>query len=207
MASFLYSTTKGRSVSFRSSIPFKSKFLFVLLLQVLLSCTGLQAQENKATTASLNEATNSYPNKTIKIVVPFIPGSLVDVMARAFAEELQNAWKTSVVVDNKAGASTLLAAKMVASSAPDGYTLFMPTVTTFSMAPQLMSKPGIDPAKELTPIAKLAVTNLYLTIHPSFPARSMREWIEVVRKNPGKYSYGSSGNGSPQHIFMEILKK
>ena len=194
-------------MSFRSSIPFKSKFLFVLLLQVLLSCTGLQAQENKATTASLNEATNSYPNKTIKIVVPFIPGSLVDVMARAFAEELQNAWKTSVVVDNKAGASTLLAAKMVASSAPDGYTLFMPTVTTFSMAPQLMSKPGIDPAKELTPIAKLAVTNLYLTIHPSFPARSMREWFEVVRKNPGKYSYGSSGNGSPQHIFMEILKK
>jgi tripartite-type tricarboxylate transporter receptor subunit TctC len=75
------------------------------------------------------------------------------------------------------------------------------------MAPQLMSKPGIDPAKELTLIAKLAVTNLYLTAHPSFPAKNMREWIEVVRKNPGKFSYGSSGNGSPQHIFMEILKK
>lgn len=194
-------------MTLRSFNPFKFPRSLVLILAVFIAGSGLQAQENKSPTASSNESSSTYPNKTIKIIVPFIPGSLVDVMARAFAEELQNTWKTSVVVDNKAGASTLLAAKLVASSAPDGYTLFMPTVTTFSMAPQLMSKPGIDPAKELTPIAKLAVTNLYLTIHPSFPARNMREWIEVVKKNPGKYSYGSSGNGSPQHIFMEILKK
>jgi hypothetical protein len=194
-------------VTYRYSIQLTLLRFLAFTLPILIACTALEAQENKSASAPLNESSVSYPNKTIKIIVPFIPGSLVDVMARAFAEELQNNWKTSVVVDNKAGASTLLAAKLVASSPPDGYTLFMPTVTTFSMAPQLMSKPGIDPAKELTPIAKLAVTNLYLTIHPSFPARNMREWIEVIRKNPGKYSYGSSGNGSPQHIFMEILKK
>ncbi len=194
-------------MTLRNSIQFKPSVFIGFLLPWLMVCTHSLAQENKAQAPSLLEGTNTYPNKTIKLVVPFIPGSLVDVMGRALAEELQNAWKTSVVVDNKAGASTLLAAKMVASSAADGYTLFLPTVTTFSMAPQLMSKPGIDPAKELTPIAKLAVTNLYLTIHPSFPAKNMREWIEVVRKNPGKFSYGSSGNGSPQHIFMEILKK
>ena len=194
-------------MTLRNSIQFKPSVFIGLLLPWLMVCTHSLAQENKPQSPTLLEGSNTYPNKTIKLVVPFIPGSLVDVMGRALAEELQNAWKTSVVVDNKAGASTLLAAKTVASSAADGYTLFLPTVTTFSMAPQLMSKPGIDPAKELTPIAKLAVTNLYLTIHPSFPARNMREWIEVVRKNPGKFSYGSSGNGSPQHIFMEILKK
>lgn len=158
--------------------------------------------------AQTSSATGSvYPNKTIKFVVPFIPGSLVDVIARSMAEEFQKNWKISVVVENKAGASTLLAAKIVANSPADGYTLFFPTVTTFSMAPQLMSKPGIDPANELLPIAKLATTNFFLTIHPSFPAKNMREWIDAVRKNPGKYSYASSGNGSPQHIFMEILKK
>ena len=194
-------------MSLRNSFPFKLFQLFGYILPLMVVTAPLHAQENKAATPPISEAPNTYPSKTIKLIVPFIPGSLVDVMARALAEELQNTWKTSVVVDNKAGASTLLAAKVVASSAPDGYTLFLPTVTTFSMAPQLMSKPGIDPAKELTLIAKLAVTNLYLTAHPSFPAKNMREWIEVVRKNPGKFSYGSSGNGSPQHIFMEILKK
>ena len=180
----------------------------VACFTVLLTSMGWSLAQDKANTAPGNNAAgNTYPNKPIKLVVPFIPGSLVDIFGRAIAEEMQNTWKQSVVIDNRAGASTLLGAKLVASSPADGYTLFMPTVTTFSMAPQLMAKPGIEPAKELTLIAKLAVTNMYLTIHPSFPARSVKEWIEVVKKNPGKYSYGSSGNGSPQHIFMEILKR
>jgi tripartite-type tricarboxylate transporter receptor subunit TctC len=96
---------------------------------------------------------------------------------------------------------------MVATSPADGYTLFLPTVTTFSMAPQLNPKAGIDPSKELTPIARLAITNLYLTTHPSLGPKNMKEWIELMKKNPGKFSYSSSGNGSPQHIFMETLKK
>jgi tripartite-type tricarboxylate transporter receptor subunit TctC len=112
-----------------------------------------------------------------------------------------------VVIDNKAGASTLLGAKLVAAAPPDGYTLLVPTVTTMSLGPQLMSKPGIDPLKDLTPIARLGATNFFLSVHPSFPARNMKEWIEVVRKSPGKYSYASSGTGSPHHIFMELLKK
>ncbi len=173
---------------------------------ILTAAGGTHAQDKASNNLSGNAAVNTYPNKPIRLVVPFIPGSLVDVFGRAIAEEMQNTWKQSVIIDNKAGASTLLGARVVATAAPDGYTLFMPTVTTFSMAPQLISKPGIDPSKELTLIAKLAVTNLYLTVHPSFPARSVKEWIDVVKKNPGKYSYGSSGNGSPQHIFMEILK-
>jgi tripartite-type tricarboxylate transporter receptor subunit TctC len=149
----------------------------------------------------------NYPNKPVKIVVPFTAGSLVDVLGRAIGEELQSSLKQSFIIENKAGASTLLAAKSVAVAAPDGYTLMVPTVTTLSLGPQLMANPGFDPLKDLTPIARLGVTNFFLVTNPAFPARNMKDWIEVVRKNPGKYSYASSGNGSPQHIFMELLKK
>ena len=140
-------------------------------------------------------------------MVPFTAGSLVDLLGRSIGEELQSSLKQTFVIENKAGASTLLAAKAVAVAAPDGYTLMVPTVTTLSLGPQLMANPGFDPLKDLTPIARLGVTNFFLVANPAFPARNMKDWIEVVRKNPGKYSYASSGNGSPQHIFMELLKK
>ena len=156
---------------------------------------------------SLSQDLKNYPNKPVKIVVPFTAGSLVDVLGRAIGEELQSSLKQSFIIENKAGASTLLAAKAVAVAAPDGYTLMVPTVTTLSLGPQLMANPGFDPLKDLTPIARLGVTNFFLVTNPTFPARNMKDWIEVVRKNPGKYSYASSGNGSPQHIFMELLKK
>jgi tripartite-type tricarboxylate transporter receptor subunit TctC len=156
---------------------------------------------------SQSQDLKNYPNKPVKIVVPFTAGSLVDVLGRAIGEELQSSLKQSFIIENKAGASTLLAAKSVAVAAPDGYTLMVPTVTTLSLGPQLMANPGFDPLKDLTPIARLGVTNFFLVTNPAFPARNMKDWIEVVRKNPGKYSYASSGNGSPQHIFMELLKK
>jgi tripartite-type tricarboxylate transporter receptor subunit TctC len=148
-----------------------------------------------------------YPSQPIKVVVPFPAGSLVDVLGRSIGEALTGTLKQPVVIDNKPGASTLLGAKIVAAAPPDGYTLLVPTVTTMSMAPQLVSRPGIDPLKELTPIARLGATNFFLSVHPSFPARTMKEWIAEVKAHPGKYSYASSGNGSPHHVFMELLKK
>lgn len=149
----------------------------------------------------------NYPNRAVKLVVPFTAGSTVDVLGRAIADELQSDFNQPFVVDNRAGASTLLAAKLVAAAPPDGYTLLFPTVTTLSLSPQLMTNPGFDPLKDATLIARLGLTNFFLVVTPSFPARTMKEWIELIRKNPGKFSYGSSGNGSPQHIFMELLKK
>jgi tripartite-type tricarboxylate transporter receptor subunit TctC len=157
--------------------------------------------------AAAASAQGNYPQQPIKLVVPFPAGSLVDALGRSVAESLTTSLKQPVVIDNKAGASTLLGAKIVAAAAPDGYTLLLPTVTTMSMAPQLVEKPGIDPVKELTPIARLGATNFFLSVHPSFPARNMRDWIAEVKKNPGKYTYASSGVGSPHHIFMELLKK
>jgi tripartite-type tricarboxylate transporter receptor subunit TctC len=158
-------------------------------------------------TVTVVHAQDAYPSHSVKIIVPFPAGSLVDVLGRSVADKLQTTFKQAFVIDNKAGASTLLGAKVVASSPPDGYTLLVPTVTTMSLAPQLLSKPGIDPLKELTPIARLGATNFFLTVEPGFPARNMKEWIKVVKAHPGKYSYASSGTGSPHHIFMELLKK
>ena len=146
------------------------------------------------------------PSQPIKLIVPYPAGSLVDVLGRAIGETLSGSLKQPVVVDNRAGASTLIGAKAVASAPPDGYTLLIPTVTTLSIAPQLMSKPGIDPLSEFTPIARLGATSFFLSVHPSFPARTMAEWIDAVKKHPGKYTYASAGNGTPHHIFMELLK-
>ncbi len=96
---------------------------------------------------------------------------------------------------------------MVSSSERDGYTLLVPTVTTLSIAPHIQAKMGVDPVKDFTPIARLGATNFFLVVRSSFPAKNMREWIDEVRRNPGKYLYGSSGVGTPHHIFMELLKK
>ncbi len=172
--------------------------MFNLLLFWVCALIGINAH---------GQDVKNYPNKPVKIVVPFTAGSLVDALGRAIGDELQASLKQSFVIENKAGASTLLAAKAVAVAPPDGYTLMVPTVTTLSLGPQLMANPGFDPLKDLTPIARLGVTNFFLVATSTFPARNMKDWIEVVRKNPGKYSYASSGNGSPQHIFMELLKK
>jgi tripartite-type tricarboxylate transporter receptor subunit TctC len=172
------------------------RLLAVALLAPLLfgSGTKLSAQE-------------TYPSRPIRLVVPFPAGSLVDVLGRSIGENLQRIYKQPFIIDNRAGASTLLGAKDVINAAPDGYTLLLPTVTTMSLAPQLLSKPGIDPLKDLTPIARLGATNFFLSVVPDFPARNMQEWIAAVKANPGKYSYASSGIGSPHHIFMELLKK
>ena len=145
---------------------------------------GLLLLSVAASVSVAQDAARAYPNHAIKLVVPFPAGSLVDALGRSIADSLQASLKQPVVIDNKAGASTLLGAKQVATAPPDGYTLLIPTVTTMSLAPQLTAKPGIDPLKELTPIARLGATNFFLTVHPSFPARTMGEWIAEVRKNP-----------------------
>jgi len=156
--------------------------------------------------ATTTASAQNYPSQPIKLIVPYPAGSLVDVLGRSIAETLSASLKQTVVVDNKPGASTLIGAKSVASAPPDGYTLLIPTVTTLSIAPQLVVKPGIDPLTEFTPIARLGATSFFLSVHPSFPARTMAEWIAEVKKHPGKYTYASAGNGTPHHIFMELLK-
>jgi tripartite-type tricarboxylate transporter receptor subunit TctC len=150
---------------------------------------------------------SNYPAYPIKIVVPYPPGSIPDILGRLVADQLQKEFGKAAIVENRAGGSTLIGAKAVSNSAPDGYNLLIPTVTTFSIAPQLNPKTGVDPVNDFTPIARLGGTNFYLVVGPSFPAKTMAEWIDEVKRNPGKYRYASAGIGTPHHIFMELLKK
>jgi tripartite-type tricarboxylate transporter receptor subunit TctC len=152
-------------------------------------------------------AAADYPRFPIKIVVPYPAGSIPDTLGRMIGDQLQTRFGKPVVIENRAGASTLLGAKVVASAEPDGYTLLIPTVTTLSIAPQLNSKTGIDPINDFTPIARLGGTNFFLVVRSSFPAKTIREWIDEVKANPGKYRYASAGIGTPHHIFMELLKQ
>jgi tripartite-type tricarboxylate transporter receptor subunit TctC len=157
--------------------------------------------------ARAQDAAANYPLFPVKIVVPYPAGSIPDTLGRMIGDQLQTQLGKPVVIENRPGASTLLGAKAVASAEPDGYTLLIPTVTTLSIAPQLNPKSGVDPVNDFTPLARLGGTNFFLVVGSSFPAKTMREWIDEVKRNPGKYHYASAGIGTPHHIFMELLKK
>jgi tripartite-type tricarboxylate transporter receptor subunit TctC len=157
--------------------------------------------------AQAQDTAANYPSFPIRIVVPYPAGSIPDTLGRLIGEQLQTQLGKPVVVENRAGASTLLGAKVVANAEPDGYTLLIPTVTTLSIAPQLNPKTGVNPINDFTPIARLGATNFFLVVRSSFPAKTMREWIDEVKRNPGKYRYASAGIGTPHHIFMELLKQ
>lgn len=149
----------------------------------------------------------SYPARALKLVVPYPPGALTDLLARAIAQRLSDAIKQPVVVENKAGAGTLVGAEFVAKQPPDGYTLLMATSTTLGISPALYAKSPIDPVRDFAPVSQIGSVNFVLIGNVDFPAKTMPELIAEVRRNPGKYFYASVGNGSPHHLFMESLKK
>jgi tripartite-type tricarboxylate transporter receptor subunit TctC len=151
-------------------------------------------------------AQDAYPGRAIKLVVPYPPGALTDVLARAIGERLGSAVRQTVVVENRPGAGTLVGAEFVARQPADGYTLLMATSTTLGISPALYRPSPIDPVKDFAPVSQVGSVNFFLIANPAFPAKNVRELIEVVRANPGKYNYASVGSGSPHHLFMEALK-
>lgn len=173
----------------------KMRIVFAVLL---LFGSGFVCAQNVA---------DNYPNRVIRLVSPYPPGGLTDLLARVIAEKMQAAFKQSVIVENKPGLGTLLAAEYIAKSAPDGHTLGIANTSTFSVSPLLYPKFPVTPVKDLTPIALIGATNFFLISSPLLPARSVKELIELVRKNPGKFNYASLGSGTPHHVLMEILKK
>ena len=152
-------------------------------------------------------AAQTYPDKPIRLIVPYPPGALTDLLARAIGARLAPVLQQPIVVENKPGAGTLVGAEFVAKSAPDGYTLLMATSTTLGISPAMYKSPKIDAVKDFAPISLVGAVNFFLIASPSFPAKNMREMIEVIKANPGKFNYASVGNGSAHQLFMEILKK
>src|SRR5438105_14885503 len=151
-------------------------------------------------------AQSAYPSRPIKLVVPYPPGALTDLLARAIGDRLAASLKQPVVVDNKPGAGTLVGAEFAAKQPPDGYTLLMATSTTLGISPALYRPSPINPLRDFAPISQVGSVNFFLIANLAFPAKNMREMIEAIRRNPGKYNYASVGSGSPHHLFMEALK-
>jgi tripartite-type tricarboxylate transporter receptor subunit TctC len=170
---------------------------------VLLIGSGVRPRDR----AQAQEGVANYPSWPVKIVVPYPAGAIPDTLGRMLADQLQTKFGQPVVVENRPGGSTLIGARSVSNAEPDGHTLLIPTVTTLSIAPRLNPTVRFDPVNDFTPIARLGATNFFLVVRSSFPATTMREWIDEVARNPGKYRYASAGIGTPHHIFMELLKK
>ena len=147
-----------------------------------------------------------WPDKPVRLVVSFAAGGISDVLARALAIPLGKQIGQQVIVDNKPGAGTTIAGDYMARSAPDGYTIWLQDITTHAINVALYSKLPYDSMKDFTYIAMVASTPLMLVVHPSTPANNVRELIGVLKANPGKYSYGSSGNGTIVHLASEMLK-
>jgi len=148
----------------------------------------------------------NYPSKPIRVVVPFPPGGATDILARAAAQRMQEAWGQSVIVDNRPGAGGNIGSDLVAKSAPDGYTLLMGTVGTHAINPSLYAKMPYDHVKDFAPIILVASVPNVLEVNPSLPVNSVTELIAYAKANPGKLNFASSGNGTSIHLSGELFK-
>ena len=148
----------------------------------------------------------SYPSKTITIIVPAAPGGVTDALGRVLAKHFSEAWGQQAVVENKPGANNQIAAEYIAKSPPDGYTLFIGPEVTFTVNPSLYPKLNYDPVKDFTPITGLVTINHALILNPSVPVQSVKELIALAKEKPGTLNYGTFGIGSSGHLNMEMFQ-
>ena len=147
-----------------------------------------------------------YPNKTIRIVVPFPPGGISDVMSRVFGQKFTDSWNQPVIIENRAGAGGNIGSDIVAKSPPDGYTLVMGSIGTHAVNASLFSKMPYDTVKDFAPVALVVEADGLLVLHPSVPVKTVKDLIAFARARPGQLAYASAGNGTASHLAGELFK-
>ena len=165
--------------------------LVLALLLVLFAAPIAQAQD--------------YPTRNVTFIVPTGAGAGTDLLARILAPRLSERLGKSVVVENRPGAGTVIAADAVAKANPDGYTILMGTSTPLAINASLHKKLPYDPAKDFMPLGLIATVPFVLVLNNDLPARSVREFIELAKSKPGVFSYGSTGPGTPFHLYAELF--
>ena len=168
----------------------KSRSLLAVL--ALLACSGVAAQ--------------SYPVKPVRIIVGFAPGGGNDTVSRLVAQKLSVAFGRQFVVENRPGAGGTIGAELAAKSPPDGYTLFLAGVATHAINPNLQKNLPYDPVRDFDPVCLMAAAPTLLAVHPSLPARSVKQFIALARARPGEINYASSGHGSSAQLAAELFK-
>ena len=156
--------------------------------------------------SGLAQAQSDYPSRPVRMIVGFAAGGISDVLGRAVAAKMSTTIGQPVIVENKPGAGTTIAGDAVAKAAPDGYTIWLQDITSHAINAALYQKLPYDSTRDFTFVAMVASTPLMLVVHPSTPANSVRDLMGLLKANPGKYSYGSSGNGTIVHLASEMLK-
>ncbi len=147
-----------------------------------------------------------YPAKPVRLVLPFTAASAVDVLGRLYAQKMSEAWSQQVLVDNRTGAAGIIGMEAIARATPDGYTLGMGNAATLALNPHLYQKLPYDVTRDYLPISLAAVIRNCLVVHPSLPAKSVKELVALAKARPGQLNYASGGVGSAQHVPMEMLK-
>ncbi len=156
--------------------------------------------------APAKDAATDYPNRPIRMVVPFPPGGATDILARVVGKRMTDAWGQNVIIDNRAGAGGTLGANLVAKANPDGYTLLMGTNATHAIAPSLFKSLPYDPLKDFAPITLVAIVPQVVIVNPALPVRNIKELVALAKEKPGTLNFGSAGQGTPGHLGMELFK-
>jgi tripartite-type tricarboxylate transporter receptor subunit TctC len=152
------------------------------------------------------QAQAAFPTRPINLVVPFAAGGSTDIVARLVGQKMGELLGQSIVIENRAGAGGNVGSTAVARATPDGYMILMGTISTHALNPAILKTVTFDPVKDFTPISLLALVPNVMVVHPSFPAKTVQEVIAVLKADPGKYSYASSGVGTPLHLSGELFK-
>ena len=168
----------------------------------LTACVALAATG----VLSGNASAQDYPNKPLRLIVPFPPGGGNDILGRSVSQRLAEAIGQQIIVDNRGGAGGLIGAELAAKAVPDGYTLFLASIGNLAFTPALRAKLPYDPVRDFTPVTLLATSAFILVVNPSLPAKSVQELIALAKARPGQLNYASAGQGSSLHMTAEIFK-